>query len=105
MATKDEKIEQWLSEDRMALQRLVKSKDGQAFIMQILAATAIFEANGESDPYRMAFAEGRRSVGIQILEILEDAESNSAGKITAKMFQRINDHRIELEGIDNERRD
>lgn len=100
---REQKIQNWLNEDRIALERLAQTQDGQAFLMQILAVTAIFQPNTETDPCKMAFAEGRRSVGIQILELLEAARANSAGLITAKMFRRINNHRIELEGIENGR--
>lgn len=109
-----QKTEQWLNEDRIALERLSQTEDGEAFLMQLLASTGIFETNDVTDPITMAYAEGRRSVGIEILELLEDSQNNSAGRVLARMygkaghvmrmmFLRINNHRKELEVLENDK--
>ena len=108
-----QKTEQWLNEDRIALERLSQTDDGEAFLMQLLASTGIFETNDVTDPITMAYAEGRRSVGIEILELLEQSRDNSAGRLLARMygrtghvmrmmFLRVNNHRKELEVLGND---
>ena len=108
-----QKTEQWLNEDRIALERLSQTDDGEAFLMQLLASTGIFETNDATDPITMAYAEGRRSVGIEILELLEQSRDNSAGRLLARMygraghvmrmmFLRVNNHRKELEVLGND---
>lgn len=112
---RQQRIEDWRNEDKSNLERLALTQDGQAFLMRLLAETGIFNANASTDPQEMAYLEGRRSIGIQILEMMEDASKNSAGnllmrmykgsagRVLQKMFRRVNDHKIELEGIDDER--
>lgn len=102
------KIEQWQDEERLALERLAQTEDGELFLMQLIASTGVFEDVQAGSAAEMAFAEGRRSIGLEILDMLEDARSNSAGRLLARMFGRagqlmrlmflrINNHRKELE--------
>ena len=72
---------QWVTKDNEAFARLSENEDGRAFLCRLIAECGVFERNLESDAARMAFNEGRRSVGLWVLELLETAKPGSSGAL------------------------
>lgn len=99
----------WELHDKAALLKVAATKEGQDVIMQILALTGIFEVNENTNSNAAAFFEGRRSIGIELMNMLEQAQPNRAGwllsenmgrvgSILRSMFERVNKNRKEMEG-------
>ena len=100
---------QWVTKDNEAFARLSENEDGRAFLCRLIAECGVFERNLESDAARMAFNEGRRSVGLWVLELLETAKPGSsgallslfgnAGSFLGGMIKEQNEKRMEMEAV------
>lgn len=100
---------QWVTKDNEAFARLSENEDGRAFLCRLIAECGVFERNLESDAARMAFNEGRRSVGLWVLELLETAKPGSsggllslfgnAGSFLCGMIKEQNEKRMEMEAV------
>ena len=100
---------QWITKDNEAFARLSENEDGRAFLCRLIAECGVFERNLESDAARMAFNEGRRSVGLWVLELLETAKPGSsgallslfgnAGSFLGGMIKEQNEKRMEMEAV------
>ena len=97
----------WATQDVNAVLAVARSADGQNFIMQLLVMSGLFEVNNNCNQMASAFIEGRRSMGIDILNMLENAEPVKAGHFLKKqlgktgailesLFKRINSRRTEI---------
>lgn len=105
---------QWKIEDKEALGRLIETPDGLNFICRLLCECGMFNCSARSNsPHDTAFFEGKRSVGLWILNNLEESKRGHAacvlekigiaGRLLGKVIRIRNDKKIQMEAFRNGR--
>lgn len=66
-----------------ALALLMESRDGKYFLNYFLEMTGVLKAN-YSSPEIISFNEGRRSIGCELIQLLDNHDKNNLAKLFAR---------------------
>ena len=56
------------------IRALAKTRQGKEFIWWLLEQTGVYSSTHVDSPHHSAYNEGRRSVGVSIIELLSDSD-------------------------------
>ncbi|MEG1825111.1 MAG: hypothetical protein RRY12_10795 [Cloacibacillus sp.] len=84
--SKEELVQLWQNQDKEGLARLSETEDGRAFLCRLLVECGTFEAIHETEPAEAAWLEGRRSIGLWVLNELEAADNERRGAKLLECF-------------------
>ncbi len=74
-----------MNEEKKAINRavssLMNSDDGKQFLKALLETTGIFKATVSGDKEIVMFYEGKRSLGISLISLINEEDKNNLSKL------------------------
>ena len=109
---KEELMRLWQSQDKEGLARLSETEDGRAFLCRLIVECGTFEAIHEPADVDAAWLEGRRSIGLWVLNELESTDNErrgakllecfgAAGRFLGRILRRQADKKLSMEVLIN----
>jgi len=97
LKTKEERAKYKLERDLSDIRFVAKSPEGRRFIWKLLEDHDVFRENGINDQIESNRFEGRRNVGIRILNKITTAKPSLLGQLQEEYSSEMKSEEIEIE--------
>ena len=71
------------------LTNMMAREDSRRVLVRVLQVSGVIESSYDEDPSKMVLSEGRRDIGLWLLQELKEADAESAARLIGEVMNNV----------------